>query len=113
MRDAKLTTPLHTESRRRAQPQTSPPLPRDHPRGTWGTCGTQQPGGVGRVELALAPSNPNVLYVSIQDAYDQNHVGHDLALLGLWKTTNAWDPAPSWTQIDVRQTDDGTGLYGI
>ena len=60
-----------------------------------------QPGGVGRVELALAPSNPNVLYVSIQDAFDQMAVGHDGALLGLWKTTNAWDPAPSWTQIDV------------
>ncbi|HVO26251.1 MAG TPA: hypothetical protein VMW56_21770 [Candidatus Margulisiibacteriota bacterium] len=71
-----------------------------------------EPGGVGRVELALAPSNPNVLYVSIQDAFDRQGVGHDGALLGLWKTTNAWDPTPSWTQIDVRQTDNGTGLYG-
>ena len=76
--------------------------------GPWDT----QPGGVGRVVLALAPSNPNVLYVSIQDAYDETHVGHDLELLGLWKTTNAWDAAPSWTQIDVSQTDDGTGLHG-
>jgi hypothetical protein len=71
-----------------------------------------QPGGVGRVVLALAPSNPNVLYVSIQDALDQMAVGHDGELLGLWKTTNAWDPAPSWTQIDVSATDDGTGLHG-
>jgi hypothetical protein len=71
-----------------------------------------QPGGVGRVVLALAPSDPNVLYVSIQDAIDQIGIGHDNELLGLWKTTNAWDPAPSWTQIDVRQTDDGTGLHG-
>ena len=71
-----------------------------------------QAGGVGRVVLAVAPSNPNVLYVSIQDAYDENHVGHDLELLGLWKTTNAWDAVPSWTHIDVGQTDDGTGLHG-
>ena len=76
--------------------------------GPWDT----QPGGVGRVVLAVAPSNPNVLYVSIQDAYDENHIGHDLQLLGLWKSTNAWDAAPSWTQIDVGQTDDGTGLHG-
>jgi hypothetical protein len=71
-----------------------------------------QAGGVGRVVLALAPSNPNVLYVSIQDAYDPMAVGHDNELLGLWKTTNAWDPSPSWTQIDVSQTDGGTGLHG-
>jgi hypothetical protein len=71
-----------------------------------------QAGGVGRVVLALAPSNPNVLYVSIQDAYDPMAAGHDNELLGLWKTTNAWDPIPSWTQIDVRQTDDRTGVHG-
>jgi hypothetical protein len=76
--------------------------------GPWDT----QPGGVGRVVLAVAPSNPNVLYVSIQDALDENHVGHDGELLGLWKTSNAWDAALSWTQIDVGQTDDGTGVHG-
>jgi photosystem II stability/assembly factor-like uncharacterized protein len=76
--------------------------------GPWDT----QPSGVGRIVLALARSDPNVLYVSIQDAFDENHVGHDAELLGLWKTTNAWDAAPSWTQINVAQTDDGTGLHG-
>ncbi len=65
------------------------------------------------MELALAPSNPDVLYVSIQDAYGPTAISsHDDELLGLWKTTNAWDPVPSWTQIDVSATDDGTGLHG-
>ncbi len=61
--------------------------------GPWSTM----TGGVGRVELALAPSNPGVLYVSIQDATDA--VGSDGELLGLWRTDNAWDPTPTWTQI--------------
>jgi len=42
------------------------------------------------VELALAPSTPNVVYVSIQDADDG--AGHDNGLLGLFKSINA--PAP-------------------
>ncbi|TAJ94810.1 hypothetical protein EPO44_13800 [bacterium] len=54
-------------------------------------------GGVGRVELAIAPPNPNVLYVSIQDAI--NGVGSDGALLGLFRTDNAWDSTPTFTQI--------------
>jgi len=66
--------------------------------------------GVGRVELAIAPSNPNVLYVSIQDAI--NGVGVDGGLLGLWRTDNAWAPAPTWTQIPTLATDDGTGVHG-
>jgi hypothetical protein len=53
--------------------------------------------GVGRVELAIAPSNANVLYVSIQDAFGGG--GNDGGLLGLWKTSNAWDPTPTWARI--------------
>lgn len=61
--------------------------------GPWDTI----PGGVGRVELAIAPSNPNVLYVSIQDAFGMG--GSDGSLLGLFRTDNAWDETPTWTQI--------------
>src|SRR5262249_19775922 len=57
------------------------------------------PGGIGRVELAIAPTNPDVLYVSIQDAF--NGVGDDSGLLGLWVTTNAWAPTPTWSQIST------------
>ncbi len=68
-------------------------------------------GGVGRVELAIAPSNPNVLYVSIQDAF--NSVGHDGGLLGLWRSTNAWEAGPIFTRIPTGATDDGSGIHGF
>ena len=75
--------------------------------GPWGTM----KGGVGRVELALAPSNPSVLYVSIQDAADGRGPA-DIGLLGLFRTDNAWDPSPVWRQIPTGATDDGTGVHG-
>jgi len=74
--------------------------------GPWSTM----PGGVGRVELAIAPSNPNVLYVSIQDAI--NGVGDDGGLLGLFRTDNAWATTPTWTRIPTNAIDDGTGVHG-
>jgi hypothetical protein len=67
-------------------------------------------GGVGRVALAISPSNPNTLYVSIQDALDG--MGNDLRLLGLFRTDNAWDPAPTWSRIPTGATDDGSGTFG-
>lgn len=71
---------------------------------------TSLPAGVGRVALALAPSDPNVLYVGIQDAF--NSIGTDGGLLGLWKTTNAFATTPTWTAIPTGPTDDGTGVHG-
>jgi len=62
--------------------------------GPWSTLTDR----VERVELAIAPSNPNILYVSIQDAFGNND-GTAGALLGIWKTVNAWDANPAWTQI--------------
>ncbi|HRC84331.1 MAG TPA: hypothetical protein PK413_01835 [Thermoanaerobaculia bacterium] len=64
-------------------------------------------GGIGRVELAIAPSDTSTLYVSIQDGFDG--AGNDGGLLGLWKTTNAWDPTPTFSLIDTSAT--GTGGY--
>jgi hypothetical protein len=55
-------------------------------------------GRVERVGMALAPSNPNILYVSIQDAFGNTN-GTPGALLGIWKTANAWAATPTWTQI--------------
>jgi hypothetical protein len=57
-------------------------------------------GGVGRVELAVAPSAPATLYVSIQDALDG--VETDGGLLGLWRTDNAWDLIPVWIRHSHR-----------
>jgi photosystem II stability/assembly factor-like uncharacterized protein len=64
------------------------------------------------MKIAIAPSDVNVAYVSIQDAFGGGALLQDGALLGLFKTTNAWDAAPTWTQIDVSPTDDGTGRFG-
>lgn len=57
-------------------------------------------GGIGRVELAISPSNPDVLYISIQDAINiSNPQPTDRQLLGVWRTTNASSPSPSWTAL--------------
>ena len=50
-------------------------------------------GRIGRIKLALAPSDPNVLYVSIEDQGDPAK-----GLLGVWRTTLAWRDAP-WEPI--------------
>lgn len=81
--------------------------------GPWDAAG----GAVGRIEIAIAPSNPNVAYLGVQDALVEppdklETFGQHGGLLGLWKTTNAWDPTPAWTSIPVSATDDGTGRYG-
>ncbi len=63
----------------------------------------------GRVRLALAPSNPNVLYVAVAHA-------HSFGLLGLWRTSDAWSPAPVWTRVSTAAIDGarapGLGLCG-
>lgn len=76
--------------------------------GPWEPCVTAGAPPVprcGRGELAIAPSNPNVLYVSIADP-------KSYGLVGLWKTTNAWAPTPAWQQIPLGATDDGSGTFG-
>lgn len=67
-------------------------------------------GGMGRTELAIAPSDSNVMYVSVSDAIDG--AGNDGGMIGLYKTTNAWDATPTWTQISLKPTDNGTGTLG-
>jgi photosystem II stability/assembly factor-like uncharacterized protein len=53
------------------------------------------PSRVGRIELAIAPSNADVVYVSITDAVSTPPDPSDNHLLGLWRTSTAWadDPA--------------------
>src|SRR5262249_18016340 len=74
--------------------------------GPWGAS-TKTRATVGRVELAIAQSNPNVLYASIQ--IPPNGGSSAQGLLGLYRTDNAWDATPSWIQISVAPT--GTGAY--
>jgi photosystem II stability/assembly factor-like uncharacterized protein len=71
---------------------------------------------VGRIELAIAPSNPNVLYVSIHDAtLVPGTTTRYNGIIGLWKTMNAWVASPTmptWQQIQLGATDDGSGTFG-
>jgi photosystem II stability/assembly factor-like uncharacterized protein len=77
--------------------------------------------GYSRIKLAMAPSNPNLLYASFtynRKLGDTSDLA-DGAMLGLWKTTNG---GQSWTEITTpltsnqRNRDDGhttaLGSYG-
>lgn len=50
----------------------------------------------GRIEMAIAPSNPDVVYASFETATPTS--GH---FLGLFRTENAWADTPSWTQVST------------
>jgi photosystem II stability/assembly factor-like uncharacterized protein len=64
--------------------------------GPWGASSSTQL-LTGRIELALAPSNPNVVYASLSQP-DGNRI------LGLYRTDNAWADVPTWRQISIAQT---------
>lgn len=59
--------------------------------------------GYGRIKLAMAPSNPNVIYASFTYASKAGDTVDlvEEAMLGLWKTTNA---GQSWTQMTTPLT---------
>ena len=78
-------------------------------RGPW----SGSPRGVGRIRIAIAPSDRNTMYVSIQDGFESPNAGVSGGLLGLWKTSNAWAATPGWTEIDAGATDDGSGNHGF
>lgn len=59
---------------------------------------TSQTGRVERIQLALAPSNPNILYASVQDS-TADTMGNPGGLLGIWRTDNAWGATPTWVQL--------------
>ena len=59
---------------------------------------------VGRIELAIAPSDRNVLYASIAAPANGSS-----DLLGLYRTDNAWADQPTWIQIPTEAT--GSGGY--
>jgi photosystem II stability/assembly factor-like uncharacterized protein len=59
--------------------------------------------GYNRIELAMAPSNPNILYASfsyLKKGGDTVDLPNE-AMLGLWKTTNG---GQSWAQVTTPQT---------
>jgi photosystem II stability/assembly factor-like uncharacterized protein len=57
-------------------------------------AGPWRPGGY--MALAVAPSNPEVMYASVQSPESPN-----ARLLGLFRTNNAWAATPEWIQIPI------------
>ena len=58
----------------------------------------------GRIELAIAPSNPDVVYAGVAEAITSPRRGN---LLGLFRTENAWSDAPTWIQVRTQATGPG------
>lgn len=69
--------------------------------GPWSSIG----GTTDRTEVVIAPSNPNRVYVAMSNSTTAG-------MHGLWTTANAWDANPTWVQISLAPTDDGTGTLG-
>jgi photosystem II stability/assembly factor-like uncharacterized protein len=66
-------------------------------------------GNVGRIAIAIAPSNPNVMYVGIGSSQSGANFG---SLLGLWSTANAFSGAPpAFSAINTSATG-STGYCG-
>ena len=59
--------------------------------------------GYGRIELAMSPSNPSVLYASFTYRKKQGDTStlKDQGMLGIWKTADA---GQSWTQVTTPQS---------
>lgn len=71
--------------------------------GPWGAePSVSRQSAVGRIELAIAPSDPNVLYAGIQGPL--NGPTDIAGLLGLYRTDNAWADPPTWIQIPTQAT---------
>ena len=76
--------------------------------GPWGANQSPTTASVGRIELALAPSNPNVLYAAM--SMPPNGGVSATPLLGLYRTDNAWAPTPTWVQVPTSNTT-AVGAY--
>jgi len=68
---------------------------------------------IGRISLAIAPSNPNILYVAIQRAFNSGGGSAEGALLGLFRTDNAWDTSPTFISIPQPPATGALGFCGM
>lgn len=76
--------------------------------GPWGAS-TTTTAAMGRVEVAIAPTNPNVVYVSMQ--ISPNRGSNLTGLLGLYRTDNAWATTPTWIQVPTEPTSSGVSGF--
>lgn len=72
--------------------------------GPWGVS-TVSRAVTGRIELAVAPSNRNVLYASI--TAPSNGGTDQQPLMGLYQTANAWAATPMWIQVPTGAAGEG------
>jgi hypothetical protein len=61
--------------------------------GPWTALAT--PTQMGRIAMAISPSDPNTLYVAIS----QKRTAYLAGLVGIWRTANAWATTPTWTLV--------------
>jgi hypothetical protein len=60
------------------------------------TCASSNPNQLGRIDIAVAPSDPNYIYAQVQAIQTQSSCGGTGCELGAWRST---DGGTSWTQI--------------
>ena len=61
--------------------------------GPWTALAT--PAQMGRIAIAISPSNPNTVYVGVSGTRT-NYVA---SLLGIWCSSNAWAATPTWSSL--------------
>jgi hypothetical protein len=70
--------------------------------GPWTTLA---PSGLGRIAMAISPTDPSAVYVGVAVARTR----YVADLLGIWVTTDAWADMPTWTALPKpAYSNDGT-----
>lgn len=65
--------------------------------GPWTTLAS--PTNIGRISMAISPVTTGTLYVGVSFEADTG------GLVGVWRTDNAWDPTPTWTNLPNPSVD--------
>jgi hypothetical protein len=76
--------------------------------GPWTSLASSSRYGSGYMALAVSPSNPDVMYASVQSPSGSSPQD----LLGLFRTNNAWAATPEWIQVPVDAVAEGNSTPG-
>lgn len=68
---------------------------------TWNLVDGPWGNSLGRIEVAMAPSNPNIVYASMQRGGSET-----AGLLGLYRTDDAFAATPTWIKVPTTQAND-------
>ena len=82
---------------------------------TGGTvCTNPNPNKLGRIDIAVAPSNPDVIYAQVQAIESQSSCGGTGCQLAAWRSTNGgstWIQIPGSTGASLRDCGGSAGDY--